>query len=354
MQFVQPSVELIDEQDNFKRIEKCGRICYKSEDKITDDSAFPFFQRMIKNGHTSVLEHSVIYVRTHNPETYLWLIVILNSYINETGYPHYIRFSQWDSDDNIYTPLHRESNTPLGFCVGSEHLFSGNIRAWRNICERFKGEHILYTAFSGHSAFKDIFETSRSFNMDSEYTSNDIEIIDSIPLDPNDYKHSYFHYPVTLHFVGDRGVIDEFLRHRVMSPSVESTRYCNYQNGGVTFVFPYWFEEMKDEPKFASFGGDFGNRCYDTELAYQEWMNKCHIPQIARGNLTLWVKSEMVMTGTVQYWIDFLKLRDSKAAHPEAQKLAKMVEKVLVEDVGIEDLWGVKENGLQCKDVNEE
>ena len=345
MQFVQPSVKLIDEQDNFKRIERCGRICYKSEDKITDESAYPFFQRMVKNGHTSVLEHSVIYVRTHNPETYLWLIVILNSYTNETGYPHYIRFSQWDNNDTIYTPSHRESDTPLGFCVGSEYLFSGNIRAWRKLCERFRGEPILYDTFSEHPAFTDIFETSRLIGRDNEYTHNDIEIVDSIPSDPEEYRYAYLHYPVTLHFICDRGVIDEFLRHRVMSPSVESTRYCDYSKNGVTFVFPYWFDDMKTEPKFASFGGDFGNRCYDTEVAYQDWMNKCHIPQMARGNLTLWVKSEMAMTGTIQYWIDFLKLRDSKAAHPEAQKLAKMVERVLVEDAGVEDMWGVKENG---------
>lgn len=344
MNFVQPSVELIDEQDNFKRIERCGRTCYKSEDKITNDSAFPFFQRMVKNGHTSVLEHSVIYVRTHNPETYLWLVALLDSYMSDTGYPHFIKFTQWVYDDTMYTPSHRETDLPLGFCQGREHLFSGNIRAWRKICERYCGESILYDTFHDHPAFKDIFVNVDNYD-EAEYTKDDIEIVDSIPSDPNEFKYAYFHYPVTLHFVGDRGVIDEFLRHRVMSPSVESTRYCNYQNGGVTFVFPYWFDEMKDNPKFASFGGDFGNRCYDTEVAYQEWMNKCSIPQMARGNLNLWVKSEMAMTGTIQYWIDFLKLRDSKAAHPEAQKLAKMVERVLVEDVGVEDMWGVKENG---------
>ena len=341
MQFVEPSVELLNETDNFKRIERAGRICYKSEDKITDGSALPFFHRMVKNGHTSVLEHSVIYVRTHNPETYLWLVSLLNSYISDTGYPHFIRFTQWTYSDTVFTPSHRDSDLPLGFCIGDEHLFSGNIRAWRKICERYCGETILYDTFHEHPAFNDIFEKVLYRSSDSDYTQKDIEIVDSIPSDPSIFEHAYYHYPITLHFTGDRGVIDEFLRHRVMSPSVESTRYCNYQNSGVTFVFPWWFTQMKDDPKYASYAGDFGNRCYDTELAYQEWMNKCHVPQMARGNLTLWIKSEMAMTGTIQYWIDFLKLRDSKAAHPEAQKLAKMVEKVLVEDVGVEDMWGV-------------
>ena len=113
---------------------------------------------------------------------------------------------------------------------------------------------------------------------------------------------------------------------------------------------------MKGDAKYATFAGDFGNRCYDTEVAYQEWMKKCKIPQMARGNLTLWVKSEGAFTATVQQWIDILALRDSPAAHPEAQKIAKMIENVLVEEVGIEDLWGVKENVDQRtdNDVNEE
>ena len=62
MQFVFPSVTLIDEKDNFKRIERSAKICYQSTHNIKENSAFPFFQRMCKNGHTSTLEHSVIFV----------------------------------------------------------------------------------------------------------------------------------------------------------------------------------------------------------------------------------------------------------------------------------------------------
>ena len=345
MNFTEPSVELITEQNNFKRIERCGRICYKSEDKITDDSAFPFFQRMVKNGHTSVLEHSVIYVRTHKPDVYMTLVMLLSGYSEETGYPHFIKHSSWDDDYHIFTPTHREFDLPLGFCVGSEHLFSGNIRAWRKICERYRGEGLLADIFSNHPAFSDIFINQWPDGVEAIYTDEDVEIIDSIPNDPKEYPHAYMHYPITLHFTADRGVIDEFLRHRVMSSSVESTRYCNYKESGVTFVFPWWLEQMNDNPKYASLAGDFGNRCYETEVAYQEWIKKCNIPQMARGTLNLWIKSEMAMTGTIQYWIDFLKLRDSSAAHPEAQKLAKMVEKILVEDVGVKDIWGVKNDG---------
>ena len=357
MNFVNPSVELINEKDNFRRLEICGRICWKSEGKMTEDSAFPFFQRICKRGHTSVLEHSVIFVRTHNPETYLWLVALLNSYTEETGLQHYIRYSQWiEVENEIYTPKHREMDEPLGFCVGKEHLFSGNIRAWRKICERYNGEALLYDTFYTHPAFADIFENSFLNNGKHQfvYTPNDIEIVDSIPTDPKEYRFAYKHNIATFRIIADRGLIDEWARHRVQGISIESTRYCNYKESGVTFVFPYWFEQMHDDPKFASLAGDFGNRCYDTEVAYQEWMKKTNTPQMARGALTLWVKSEGAFTATIQEWIDILALRDGPAAHPEAQKVAKMIEKVLVEEVGVEDIWGVKDSGLQCSDVNEE
>lgn len=349
MNFIQPSVELITETDNFRRIEAGGRTCYKSEARITDDSAYPFFQRAIKMGHTSILEHSVVYVRTHTPEAYKWLLAILECYVEDTGYQHYIRYSKWEEDDTTYYPKMKEADSmELGICIGGEHLFSGNIRAWRKICEKYRGESILYSVFHEHPAFSDIFENAQD---EVTYTTDEIEIVDSIPLDTNVFPFVYMHYPVTLRIIADRGVIDEFARHRVCGISIESTRYCNYSENGITFVFPYWFDNKDVDPKYASLAGDFGNRCYDTELAYQNWIKKCNVPQIARGNLTLWVKSEGVFTATIQQWIDILSLRDSPAAHPEAQKIAKMIEKVLVEEVGIEDTWGVKEDEHSSEDV---
>lgn len=70
MKFVKQSVEImgcgglpIDGKAMLKHIELCGRVCYKSEDKITDDSAERFVRKIIKSGHESVLEHASITVR---------------------------------------------------------------------------------------------------------------------------------------------------------------------------------------------------------------------------------------------------------------------------------------------------
>lgn len=60
MKIIKPSVEFITPIDGeviLKRIEQCGRVCYKSEDKITEGSAEKFCQNIIKRGHEAVLEH---------------------------------------------------------------------------------------------------------------------------------------------------------------------------------------------------------------------------------------------------------------------------------------------------------
>ena len=62
MKIVEPSVDIIKEENPLKRIEICGRVCYKSEGKITDDSEGKFVAGLIKRGHTSVLEHARVIV----------------------------------------------------------------------------------------------------------------------------------------------------------------------------------------------------------------------------------------------------------------------------------------------------
>lgn len=46
----------------YRQIEIAGRTCYKSEDKITPDSAKKFVERMVKSGHGAMLEHGTVYL----------------------------------------------------------------------------------------------------------------------------------------------------------------------------------------------------------------------------------------------------------------------------------------------------
>ena len=66
MKIIEPYVILEDKIEGseiLKKIEKIGRVCYKSENNITEDSAERFIKNIIKNGHESVLEHVSISVR---------------------------------------------------------------------------------------------------------------------------------------------------------------------------------------------------------------------------------------------------------------------------------------------------
>ena len=66
MRIVEPSVEImstIDYESILKNLELYGRVCYKSEGSITEDSANRFIRMIIKNGHESVLEHEKITVK---------------------------------------------------------------------------------------------------------------------------------------------------------------------------------------------------------------------------------------------------------------------------------------------------
>lgn len=66
MKIISPSFEILtplDGQAILKHIELCGRVCYKSEDKITDTSATTFVASIIKRGHEAVLEHYDITVK---------------------------------------------------------------------------------------------------------------------------------------------------------------------------------------------------------------------------------------------------------------------------------------------------
>ena len=73
MRLIKPSVEIWDQEEGlngvYKSIERAGRICYKSSDKITEDSAEPFVDRMIKSLHHSMLEQGTVYLTIPREDT---------------------------------------------------------------------------------------------------------------------------------------------------------------------------------------------------------------------------------------------------------------------------------------------
>lgn len=61
MRIIKPGFEVLSDLDGMeilRHLEKCGRVCYKSEDRITEESCIPFVRGIVKRGHEAVIEHA--------------------------------------------------------------------------------------------------------------------------------------------------------------------------------------------------------------------------------------------------------------------------------------------------------
>ena len=156
---------------------------------------------------------------------------------------------------------------------------------------------------------------------------------------------------ITVKFVTDRGVSHEFVRHRSISPSQESQRYCNYGKdkfgNQVTFIKPSWWNnETNDKEVFAQ-ALKTAEEAYLTAIKAWEdrkpdkryktgFKGNPLSPQMARAILPNATKTELVMTGFLSDWMHFLELRCSPAAHPDARYLANRLKSLILKDNGEE------------------
>lgn len=131
------------------------------------------------------------------------------------------------------------------------------------------------------------------------------------------------HYSLTVRIVCDRGVTHEIVRHRLASYSQESTRYCNYTGdkfgNEITVIKPCFWKE--DSEAFAN----WKRAMFFAEDYYFRLINNGATPQEARSVLPNSLKTEIVMTANLREWRHFLKLRTSKAAHPQMREIAGMI-----------------------------
>lgn len=269
MKLVKPSFEIIEQEAGkeglLRHIEKCGRTCYKSEDKITEDSAEKFVNMIINRGHTAMLEHGTVYLHKH------------------------VDYTDYDDLDEIANDWF--------------YKYHGNnysTASYHNDCK--KHDINIYVTTNYRVLLQN------NWLSDLQYQ-----------CEPTEYHEKR----VTVKFVCDRGVSHEFVRHRVFSFAQESTRYCNYSKdkfgSECTFIEPCWF---KDATYYAS------RKVYESELAVSEQayfslLDMGWIAQQARAVLPNSLKTELVMTGTIEQWEGFFKLRDDKQhAHPQAYELA--------------------------------
>lgn len=290
MKLIKPSFEIWNQpaglEGVYKQIERVGRVCYKSEDKITEDSAKPFVDRMIKSGHGAMLEHGTVYLKVFN--------VIENSEL----------IDKYKS--NKYSVV--KEGTEVYNCHGD----------------------ILY------GSCKCI-------------TTNYRVLVENGWLDDLKYicKPTEFHEKrITVHFVCDRGVSHEFVRHRVMSFAQESTRYCNYFKdkfgNELTFIIPCWIKDLEEKSYLAhaeyhhtkeDASKQWYDVCMNSEFVYEDLIRLGWKPQEARAVLPNSLKTELVVTGFVSDWNHFFDLRargTTGAPHPQAKELAEPLMKEFI------------------------
>jgi len=172
MKIVEPSFEILDPIDStsiLQKIERAGRTCYKSEDRITADSARDFIKRILNSGHHSVIEHATITVKLICDRGVSHELVRhrLASYSQEsTRYANYskdrfgkeitvIRPPFWPEDSAAYREWHeamkaaevhymrlietgaqpQEARSVLPNSLKTEIVMTCNIREWRHVFE---------------------------------------------------------------------------------------------------------------------------------------------------------------------------------------------------------------------------
>lgn len=289
MKLIKPSFEIWNQpaglEGVYKQIEGAGRVCYKSEDKIAEGTAKAFVDRMIASGHGTMLEHGTVYLKCKTE--------VINRYIHPE-----------DGEEEDFNKLE-------------------------------KYEYNSYSVTNDDGIY--LYVTTNLRVLVENDWLDDLQYI----CEPTEFHEKR----ITVHFVCDRGVSHEFVRHRVMSFAQESTRYCNYSKdkfgNELTFIQPCWLDDerlklygpyhtvIRDKSLESIFIASLNN----AEKDYIDLIDLGWKPQEARAVLPNSLKTELVVTGFVSDWNHFFDLRargTTGAPHPQAKELAEPLMKEFI------------------------
>lgn len=299
---VDPSYEIQDELDQASlviRLEACGRICYKSEEKITTDSAMPFVKKIAEHGHNSVMEMAVVTLGVKCSSAQFDELLSLE--------PKYLFMDQ----------------------SGDERLITGSIRAFRELYERAAKTPLVEAMVAFQVArhpylFEGVWDGG-SGNADSGIGVRKLDLEEVEKLSPDLLGRHRF---CGVMFTVNRAVTHEIVRHRPCSYLQESQRYCRYSQdkfgNQVTFIKPMFYEEGTEEY------GLWKKAIEDTEKIYLKLL-ETSTPQAARTVLPNSCKTEIIVYCNLEEWKHIFKLRTSKAAEPSMREIMIPLAKELKE-----------------------
>ena len=287
MKLIKPDAHVVVENNPFRKVERIGRTCYKSEDKITDTSCYAFVDGLIARKHFAMLEHANFHFLVESQLDIAFSLVNIPAIVVS-----YIGNHQWIVTvtlSHVYNPLYSEKNELL--------------RYMRRIIEhkwRLPDDSIRY-----HDPLSDVTQIQL---VDVDALGEDIRA-----------KHEL----VSIHFLCDRGVSHELVRHRC-SVAQESTRYCNYSKdkfgAEIIYIEPstynMWPDDIRD--KFADY-------LQYVEGLYMDMINSGLQPQQARAVLPNALKTEVILSMTIDRWEHFFNLRSKGTTgqpHPDMKQVA--------------------------------
>lgn len=284
-------LEDLDRLDMAVRIELCGRLCYKSEDKITAGSAEPFIKRIVQHGHNSVMEMAALSIRV--------------SYDAESMATQFFsvlpRFLQVDRLDK------------------KELLITGTVRAFRELVLNY-GNAKLIKAISAYLGeryplfYFDLTPKRGWIPQDGvKVVKLSLAEVDALSADLL-AKHRY----VAVRFVTNRAVTHEIVRHRPCSFLQESQRYCRYSEekfgNEVTFIRPLFYQEGTEEYRL------WERAMAETEAIYLKLLETSS-PQAARTVLPNSCKTEIIVYANLLEWLHIFRLRTTPAAEPSMREV---------------------------------
>ena len=279
MKLIKQSFEILEQKDYSligikKFIERCGRVCYKSEDRITDDSYEKFVNMLEKRDHARPLEFGTVHLKMILPDF--------------EGFIH--------------------SLLTIGML--------NNI--W--IKHAYKGDVIYIT--TNYRYYLDIIKYFP--NVKKYLTEEDNEY----------YPKRYTVHFITSRGVMDEFRTHVGLSHLAESTRYCNYSKDKFDNE-LTFIIPSWLDTPEGHYTWETMFGD--NRYIDTsspikeqynatlfiaEKNYLDFIRQGWTPQQARDVLPLSVKSELISCGFKDAWSNFFYRRCANDAHPQARELA--------------------------------
>ena len=281
MKLINQSFEKLEQKDLTitgikKFIERCGRVFYKSEVRITDDSYEKFVNMLESRGHDRPLEFGTVHLKM-----------------------------PWKTFNNF-----------AGFCVSKGFWDSCWIKY--NI-DRESEDKMVYitTNYRYYKKLGTLKPLYGYIDIEEFFTEEDNKF----------YPKRY-----TVHFITSRGIMDEFRTHVGLSHLAESSRYCSYDKNRfgneLTFIIPNWVNtncpnKEQEGPSVASI--EWSTAMLDAEASYMNLIKMGCTAQEAREVLPLSIKSELISCGFEDAWSNFFYRRCAKDAHPMAREIATKV-----------------------------